>query len=190
MAPILGIIASQQPGHISTSSYESIATVNGTGLSTAITFSSIPQTYKHLQIRAVMRDTNGSTGYGETDIRLNNNSGGTSSYVKHYLRGNGSAASSGYFSNIDDLYGSAYPRGGSYPNVVGGQIIDILDYTNTNKYKTVRVFGGFDGNGAGEVSVWSGLYFANTNAITEISIFPNLSGFTTTSTFALYGIKG
>lgn len=188
--PILGIIASQQPGHLATIAYDSIATVYGTGLSTAITFSSIPQTYKHLQIRAVMRDTNGSTGYGETDIRLNNNSGGASSYVKHYLRGDGLAASAGYFSNGDDLYGSSYPRGGSYPNVVGSQIIDILDYTNTNKNKTIRVLGGFDGNGAGEISLWSGLYFANTSAITQIDIFPNLSGFTTTSAFALYGIKG
>jgi hypothetical protein len=188
--PILGILASAQPGNIVTSSYESIATVYGTGLSSAITFSSIPQTYKHLQIRAVMRDTNGSTGYGETDIKINNNNGGASSYVKHYLRGNGSAASSGYFSNGDDLYGSSYPRGGSYSNVVGGQIIDIVDYTSTNKYKTIRVIGGFDGNGAGEISIWSGLYFANTDAVTRIDIYPNLSGFTTTSVFALYGIKG
>jgi hypothetical protein len=192
MSPIFpGIIASQITGHLVTGSYESIATVTvGAGGQSSISFSSIPSTYKHLQIRAVMRDTSGTTGYGETDIRLNNNSGGASSYVKHYLRGNGTAASAGYFSNGDDLYGSSYPRGGSYTGVFGAQIIDILDYTNTNKNKTIRVLGGFDGNGAGEISLWSGLYFANTNAITQIDIFPNQTGFAQYSSFALYGVKG
>ena len=33
-----------------------IQRVNGTGSSTAITFSSIPQTYQHLQIRAIMKN--------------------------------------------------------------------------------------------------------------------------------------
>lgn len=189
MSPILGIWASQNYPRI-TNSYESIATINGTGLSTLVTFSSIPSTYKHLQIRAVMRDTNGSTGYGEPIINFNAVTSGTGNYVKHYLRGDGSSASAGYFNNFDAMYGSSYPRGGSYPNVVGAQIIDILDYTNTNKNKVIRVFGGFDGNGAGEISLWSGMLYSSQPVVSSITIGANLSGFTTGSTFALYGIKG
>ena len=54
-------------------SYESIATVTvGAGGSSSISFTSIPSTYKHLQIRAITRDTgtsyiNNLAGYFNTD---------------------------------------------------------------------------------------------------------------------------
>ena len=48
--PILGIMASQISGHLSNPSYESIATYTvGAGGSSTMVFSSIPQTYKHLE---------------------------------------------------------------------------------------------------------------------------------------------
>ena len=50
--PILGVIASQITGHLSTNSFESIQTVTvGSGGQSSISFSSIPSTYKHLQLR-------------------------------------------------------------------------------------------------------------------------------------------
>jgi hypothetical protein len=50
--PILGILASAITGNLVTSSYESIATFNITTSTPSVTFSSIPQTFTHLQIRA------------------------------------------------------------------------------------------------------------------------------------------
>ena len=81
------------------------------------------------------------------------------------------------------------PRAGTTANTFGPMILDILDYTNTNKYKTVRSLSGFDSNGAGKVDFFSGFYFLNTNAITQIDITGGGGTFAQYSHFALYGIK-
>ena len=77
-------------------SYESIATVNPTGGASTISFSSIPSTYTHLQIRGIARRASG-TGLADISIRLNSDTG--SNYAMHDLQGNGSAAAAqGYAS--------------------------------------------------------------------------------------------
>jgi hypothetical protein len=77
---------------------------------------------------------------------------------------------------------------GSISNNFAVYIIDILDYASTSKAKTARVFSGRDQKGSGEVELRSGLW-TSTAAINRIDIVIGGS-FTTTSTFALYGIKG
>ena len=73
-------------------------------------------------------------------------------------------------------------------NSYGVNIIDILDYTNTNKYKTTRMISGYDVNGAtGFIQQSSGLWM-NTSAINRIDLVSS-GNFTTASTFALYGVK-
>jgi hypothetical protein len=75
-------------------------------------------------------------------------------------------------------------------NVFGGVVIDILDYKNTNKYKTVRILSGTEYNNSnGGVSFNSGLW-QNTDAITTITLQPSGANFAEYSQFALYGIKG
>ena len=59
-------------------SFDSIASATGTGSSGTITFSSIPQTYKHLQIRGIGR-LDVVTGGVSTRIRLNGDT--TSNYA-------------------------------------------------------------------------------------------------------------
>jgi len=86
MTPILGILASSRPA-AAAGDYESIATASGTGSNDEITFSSIPSTYKHLQIRGL---ANASGTNALMAVRLNGN---TSGYARHYLLGNGTAAS-------------------------------------------------------------------------------------------------
>ncbi|NBR25500.1 MAG: hypothetical protein EBU08_17335, partial [Micrococcales bacterium] len=79
--PILGVIASSKL--VSTNSYESIATATGTGSSGTITFSSIPSTYKSLQLRFNVR----STTFGSSlSLRYNSDSG--SNYAQHTLYAN------------------------------------------------------------------------------------------------------
>jgi len=70
----------------------------------------------------------------------------------------------------------------------GTAVIDILDYANTNKYKTVRTLAGWDANGSGLVSFWSGSW-RNTNATTTITLLPNLGNWAQYSQFALYGVN-
>jgi hypothetical protein len=167
-------------------SFESIATVNGTGSSTSLTFSSIPSTYTHLQIRGISRNTGGSLSYA---IYLTFN-GSSTGYSWHYLKGNGTVASaSGAVSEVNINLQNAEAGGSSTANTVGGQIIDILDYGNTNKYKTVRALTGTDTNGGGAISLGSGLW-QNTSAISSLTITNGYDFFSTSTTFALYGIKG
>ena len=188
--PILGITASSILK--STASFESIASANGTGSAGNITFSSIPATYKHLQIRYISKDT--STA-GDTilnpEIRFNSDSG--SNYAYHEIRGNGSGvdANRGATQTKIIIMGSSL-REVSASNIFGVAIVDIQNYSSTTQNKTLRYFSGIDTNNgaAGQrVSLGSGLWI-NTAAITSIEIIPGVSNFTTTSTFALYGIKG
>jgi hypothetical protein len=173
-------------------SYESIATVSATGSNSTLTFSSIPSTYTHLQIRGIARAASG----GETepfDLRLYFNGLTTGIYSSHALYGNGTSAaataahagSDNYIYTHTGLAGSGM-TGTSY----NACIIDIQDYASTTKNKTSRYFGGADNNGAtGIIALSSGL-FISTAAITSVSINSQYYNFTSGTTFALYGIKG
>lgn len=184
---LIGIIASSGGAPAATNSYESIATVSGTGSAGTITFSSIPSSYQHLQIRGIGRTT--ATGSVQTTLRMRIN-GYTSTYPIHRLLGNGSSASAyGATSEVylQDVISVATNSASS--GVMGAFVIDILDYADTNKNKTVRSLSGTDNNGGGEVILGSGLYM-QTSAISSITLEANGQNWTTTSQFALYGIKG
>jgi hypothetical protein len=188
MAPILGIWASQISGHLFAPSgaYDSIATTTvGAGGTASITFSSIPSTYTHLQIRALVKHVD-SPAYGAC---LNFNSDTSSNYSFHYLLGNGSAASAGASANDTTAVLSQTPGSGAGSNIFGVFVIDILDYKDTNKYKTVRSLGGYDANGSGIVNLYSGSW-RSTSAVTSISLTTNNDNWVQYSSFALYGIKG
>jgi hypothetical protein len=183
--------ASNSVTPIQPTAYESIATVTGTGSSNTITFSSIPTTYQHLQIRAIVRAAAGGTGGDNLYVRANGIT--TSVYSRHALMGNGSAvtASGAATQTFMTLFGSSYanyPTDGDLANTFGVMIIDIHDYASTSKYKTFRGLEGYDINGSGSISLGSGLY-QQTTAISSITIYTN-NNFTNTSRFALYGIKG
>lgn len=191
MSPILGIWASaDQSQFISTNSYESISTVTvGSGGSSTITFSSIPSTYKHLQIRGIARDNNAVND--TTSIKLTFNSDTTSTYVRHYLYADGAGTPvSGYNATTGFTYQGAVAQNSTTANCFGVMIIDILDYQNTNKYKTIRTLSGADYNGSGAISLQSGLW-QSTSAITNISFISGSSAnFMQYSQFALFGVKG
>ena len=185
--PILGITASQNYPRV-TNSYESIATVTvGSGGSSTVTFSSIPSTYQHLQIRGLVRD-NRSAALNNITFQVNSDTG--ANYTQHALYGDGSSV--GAFGNASTnlTYGGLIPSASTTASVFGVTVIDILDYANTNKYKTFRVLSGFDANGSGGVRLYSGLWMS-TSAMTSITFDSETSGdFVQYSSFALYGIKG
>jgi len=75
---------------------------------------------------------------------------------------------------------------------MGVLLIDINDYASTTKYKTIRNYCGIATNSGvdvGAINLGSGLW-ENTNAVTSLTINGLGVNFTTTSVFALYGIKG
>ncbi len=67
--------------------------------------------------------------------------------------------------------------------------LDILDYADTNKYKTCRLLWGQDLNGGGRVALQSANW-QKTAAITQIDFSCATGNFMQYSQFALYGIKG
>jgi hypothetical protein len=168
-------------------SFESIATVNGNGAN-SITFSSIPSTYKHLQIRATAR-SNEAAGQSE-QLRMRFNGVSTTSYTIHRLSGDGTSVIAEAFASQTFTQTLDAVRNNEPANVFGVGIIDIHDYTSTTKNKTVRTFNGYDTNTSGKVRLSSGL-FVNTAAIDSITLFMAAGPtFINGTSFALYGIKG
>jgi hypothetical protein len=172
-------------------SFVPIATASPSGAAT-VTFSSIPQTYKALQIRFIGRLTyNGGGAIYNANINFNGDSG--SNYTYHAIRatGTGVFAYSGT-SQTKILLDTAFPDAGVLSNTFGVGITDIHDYSSTTKNKTVRSINGFDNNTGGNGQVWlqSGAWL-NTAAITSIVITNNGGhNFASGSNFTLYGIKG
>jgi hypothetical protein len=186
--PILGIMASQMSGKLwaPEGAYDALATVTvpSGGLST-ITFAGIPNTYKHLQIRGIMRGTNASA---EVSNRMRFNGDTASNYSYHAVYGNGSAAVAEQIAPVNVMLFGSSPAASATSGIFGPAVIDILDYANTNKFKTVRALSGGDQNGSG------GVYFAsnswrNTGAVTSIQLFASTGNLAEYSQFSLYGVK-
>lgn len=163
--------------------FELLASVSLSATAATVSFTSIPQTYKHIQIRSFSRNSSG-------DYQLIRFNGDTSAnYAWHQLRGSGSgAATAARVSNT--TYGeipfNAYNSLSA--NIFGACVTDILDYSNTTTFKTVRSFGGADANGSGSLVLASSLW-RSTSAITRIDLYPD-SNYLQYSNFALYGIAG
>jgi len=164
----------------------------GAAGSSQIEFASIPSTYTHLQIRIMAKLTDTANQGGYAGVRFNSDAS-SSNYTFHRLKGDGSSATA-YSSGTGTFDWIVNERiTSSHSNFAteehGVLIIDILDYKNTSKYKTVRNLGGYDSNGTGEILLTSGLWL-NTAAISNIKVLPSAGNFAQYSSVALYGIKG
>ena len=171
-------------------SYESIATVTAAGGETSITFSSIPSTYKHLQIRGIGKANFSSVASLWATLNFNGDTT-AANYANHQLIGDGSTVTaSGATATGNIQVMSLVSNNAAETNMFGAAIIDIHDYASTTKNKTVRSFTGDSRNSTtGRVELDSGLWLS-TAAVTSITLnrpgFPFVAG----SVFSLYGIKG
>jgi hypothetical protein len=168
--------------------FESIASVSGTGSSATISFTSIPSTYKHLQIRYNARCASGAI----TDhyIRLNSDTG--SNYARHWVFSLDSGGPYTSAASTTTPPSMGYIQGYDTNPTTGG-IVDIIDYQSTSKNKTIRyITGGAEQqtSSQGALTIGSALWLNNTNAINQIDLVLASSNWSTSSTFSLYGIKG
>jgi hypothetical protein len=185
MTPIIGIIASSfRSAAGPDGAYDALATVTPNGSTGTITFAGIPNTYKHLQVRLLSRSD--SAGLNQVYIQFNSDTAGN--YSNHLLLGDGASASTAATANATRMSVSLQGGASTAANIYGGAVVDVLDYANTNKFKTLRGLGGADANGSGYVWYSSGNW-RNTNAISSIQIIAENGNFTSASSFALYGIK-
>ena len=166
--------------------YESLSTITLTASQTSIEFTSISSAYTHLQLRGTLKDDRPT--YINDGVIINFNGDTGTNYTRHRLWGDGSTASAAANTSINGsiLYAGTAAAG---TNIFSGFVLDILDYTNTNKYKTIRALNGVDGNGSGYISLDSGLW-QNTAAINSIKFTPQSgTNFLQYSKIALYGVK-
>lgn len=158
----------------------------GSAGSGAITFSDIPQTFNHLELRIFGRSNSSGAG-ANVPVRFNGDSGGN--YRIQYMGAQGSgSAFFGDFGvsqtegNFGWVAGTASTAG-----VFGANIVSILEYSNTNKKKTSRILTACENNGTTTDLVGQ---FANlwnsTAAITSITLLPNWAANTRID---LYGIS-
>ena len=160
------------------------STLVGSGGVNNITFNDIPQTYKHLQIRGIVR-----CSVASDNILIRFNKDGATNYSWHVLRGDGANATATWVgpTSAGELGWTTYS--GLTSNAFGAMIIDILDYGNSLKTKTVRTYGGGDTNGGGLMTL-NGALWKSLDPINSITINMGSGNFTEYSRLSLYGIKG
>lgn len=165
-------------------SYELISTITLTGTGT-FSFTSIPQTYQHFQLRWSLRDSNASVT-GNFRMRFNGNS--STIYRWNFFvesAQGGTAAQFGTYAN------NTFAGNNANGNWFGTGVIDIENATSSSLRKSINGLWGSIQNTS--ISGWPG-YCAgtwnNTAAINQIDIFTPGSGWAEKSRVSLYGIKG
>lgn len=163
---------------------ESIATVTvGSGGSTSVSFSSIPSTYAHLQLRYITADTVSD----DFSLYIGFNSNGSTDMRWHRLLGDGSTVSANGYGPQEAIIGT-FRANVATNQAFGAAVVDILDYASANKNRVTRSLFGGDKNGVGYAGFVSGAWFSTT-AISSIQITTNGTKIQQNSHFALYGIK-
>ena len=182
---LLGILNSQVSAAGGGAAYDLLETTVLTSSASSITFSGLDAytDYKHLQVRAVARNSNGNYN-SEMNVQFNGVSG--TSYAYHYVYGS-SASGVSSTDGMEDIW----VTGNSYaPNRYGGIVMDILDFASTNKNTTVRSLSGFGGFNS-QIRFTGGL-FVNTSAITSITFdsYVPTQDLHSGTRISLYGVKG
>jgi hypothetical protein len=168
--------------------YKKLQTVTvGSGGSSSITFSNIPQTYTDLVVKFSARDS-ADTGISGGLLTLNGNT--STSYSRMLLRGSGSGtpiSTSG--TNGTNLGGMANTDTSNATSTFGNSELYIPNYTSSN-YKSISFDGTQEDNSASTnvaQSFIAGLW-SNTSAITSITLTAPVGNWTQYSTFTLYGV--
>lgn len=191
--PLPGIYASQISGHLTppiVGAYDALTTVTvPSGGVASIYFGNIPNTYKHLQVRMISRATNASY-YSQILFEANSYPG----YYRHLVLADGVNTPPGAYGytgqptlNVGYLAGA-----NALTNVFGAAILDIYDYANQNKYKTVRAIGGASNNSTASPDTYLSLVsgtLPSLEPITELNFFPEFGNFAQYTTISLYGVK-
>jgi hypothetical protein len=174
------------------SAFESIATLTAAGGETSLSFTSIPATYQHLQIRFSARSlrTNSSPGSENLNLQFNGDTG--SNYAFHFLRGDGTNVVPGASTSTTQINvnNAVIASGSSNTTTYSPGIIDIHDYAVTTKNKTVTALCGYAFAVANGRYALSSGFRNSTSAITSIALTADGQQFASGSVFALYGIKG
>lgn len=143
----------------------------------SVTFdvSSFAGVYRHLQIIANVRSTAGANAV----ITFNGDT--SANYSWHLVYGNGSTVLSTGAANSSNMI--LFSQAPSTANIFLPNTIDILDFANNSKNKTIRSLCGAPS--LNEIALFSGAW-RNTAPVTSITI--SLTSFVAGSRFSIYGV--
>jgi hypothetical protein len=144
------------------------------GTAATVTFSSIPGTYRDLILVVTGTGTNNHAVYAQF------NGDTATNYNNVQMIGDGSTASSSLQTSQTFVYAG---RGNT--TSVTTNIVHILDYSTTDKHKTVLS----RANDSALYVMGITNRWASTAVITSMLIYPSLGSFNAGSTFALYGVS-
>ena len=164
---------------MATPTYEAIYTTTLASSASEVLMTQIPQAYRDLVLVAEVSNTSSGT----FNTRLTFNGDSSSSYSHVWMYGNGSSASSGSSTNSFARLDLIAANDSSDTGMI---VCEVLDFLATDKHKPFLVRANNAARGTdGIAGRW-----ANTSAISSISIFPNSNSFAAGSTFSLFGISG
>lgn len=177
-----------------TSAYTLIdSQVIGAGGASNITFSSIPSTYYHLELRYIAKNTDTGTNNGVSWLLKPNNNVTTTDYLVAGIYGQRLGAD-----DFQDLTTPGSPgqwpwwnintSKAGYSNWFGSGNVFIFDYANSNKHKTVIMQGGFHWDVNSQISYQVQFYEQNT-AISSLTVAPSDNNWAEYTKFSLYGVK-
>ena len=154
-------------------SYIALATTTLGSAAATVTFSSIPATYKDLILIADC--THSTSSAIDLDVRFNSDTGSNYSRVIMFGDGSGTASNAATENMLDVGYTN---------NNKTAMIIQIMDYSATDKHKTVLA----RQSTPGFLVMATAGRWANTAAINTLSFFPNGANWVSGTTVSLYGV--
>lgn len=152
---------------------------------TTVTFSSIPQVYTDLIIKFSARSSKTGTDNDQANLTFNSSSTGYSD-ILFYGRGSSAAGASSATSYI--TWAAIIPAASATAGTFSNSEIYIPDYAGS-KNKSLSSDNMQENNSSTDnfVTLLSGLW-ANSSAITSLTLTCNGGSFVTNSTFTLYGV--
>ena len=172
---------------------EAIATTYLEADVASVTFSSIPATYEHLEVRMSMMGDRTASDAWYLYLRLNGDTG--TNYQNHqmYVTGVGTTTAVGArYTGQDTHWTPDLPTLGGGATYYGSEVIDIFDYANTNKNTTFLIRSAIGSrHGTSYTGAFSGMW-DDTAAVDEIWLAPDNVGTDDSiwqrgSSFTLYG---
>lgn len=153
----------------------------------SVTFSSIPATYRDLEIRVRGRGTTSATEVN-IDLQFNGDTGANYNSETLAIFSTGAPTS---VQNVGTtaMVGTGIAAATAPVGAAGNALINILDYRGTTFNKTTNWIGGeTKANSAGNIIAWTGYgEWKSTSAITSVKVFPAAGAFVDNTVVSLYG---
>lgn len=173
--------------------FQSISSTTLSTTQSSITFSGIPSTFAHLQIRGIARTTGYASHSHPIFVTVNGDTG-ANYQSQGFIHNFGGIGFVGYYDNATtSIYMQRTTGDSAGSNHFGGINFSIIDYSKTNKLKTFlsEMGGAMTGATSNNYAVGPvGGTWRSTDAITSITLTPQYGSWSANTRFSLYGIKG